>query len=192
MNGQPTSKEWAWMVASTCHEGDYAVYWDEGRSSVGMFDEFFSRQLVRYMNESYRAGKAATSSEARPVHAEDCRCIGSVGPNPACPVHGSAPEPCEQPSAWYRVVRSPDTPTGPSEIDVEFSWGDWPSGEPDDVVWQPLYSRPAQPQPAEQYLSGFKDALDSAAITCARCASLEAELAEARAEQPPSGDYNSW
>lgn len=38
----------------------------------------------------------------------------------------------------------------------------------------------AQPQESDQYLEGFRDALNSAAITCARCASLEAELEAAR------------
>jgi hypothetical protein len=58
---------------------------------------------------------------------------------------GAAPEPPVRPSAWYRVVKSPDTPMGPSETDVELAWGDWPPGAPDDVVWQPLYARAAQP-----------------------------------------------
>lgn len=34
-----------------------------------------------------------SSHEPPAVHAEDCRCVGSVGPNPACPVHGRASPP---------------------------------------------------------------------------------------------------
>ena len=30
------------------------------------------------------------SAEKRSVNPEDCRCVGSVGPNPRCPVHGEA------------------------------------------------------------------------------------------------------
>ena len=75
MSEHPTSKEWAWMKASTAHEGDYSVHWDSDRSSVGMFDEFYAVQLVRYMNESYRAGKAASAPEPCPSHA-----------HPSCPL----------------------------------------------------------------------------------------------------------
>ena len=52
----------------------------------------------------------------------------------------SAEQP-ERPVAWFRW--------GGSAVKPIIAWGDWPPGEPDDVVWYPLYSTP-QGRPAHK------------------------------------------